>query len=357
MTLWPAFQDLWRTDFAFRFTVGSVGVLTVLALAFALAAVALRWKNERRRARLDALEARWEPALLQALADPTRLDELHGLVEDGDRLPFVRFVLRYVGRVTGSQRTHLRAVVAPYLDPVAGDARTGTVEERALAVQTLGTLGLPEYEAVVLHALDDDSPLVAMVAARALARRDQAHYAEHVLQRLHRFGSWSRGYLAAMLAQIGAEAGPSLRATLGDTREPSWVRAVAADALRRLNDVMAAPTAVNVLHQSDDRDLVAACLRLLSRTGDSRHLETTRVLAQSSDPVVRSTAIQAVGHLGGSNDTELLFKGLSDTSPWVSLQSARAIGRALGTDRLRSLADSDHPRAALARQVLREPGA
>lgn len=357
MNLIRAFGDLWGTDFIFRFTVWSVIALTGLALLFALGAVALRWKNERRRHRLSELEATWEPALLQALANPDDVERLRSLVDHGDRLPFVRFILRYVGRVTGQQRELLREAVSPHLSAVATDARTGSVEERALAIQTLGTLGLPEYEAAVTRGLDDDSPLVAMVAARALARRDQAHYAEHVLQRLKRFGSWSKGYLSAMLAQIGPDAAPSLRGTLEDRTEPNWVRTVAADALRRLNDLPAAVTAVNVLHEADDRDLMASCLRLLARTGDARHLETARVLARSEDTVIRSAALAAVGQLGNAEDTELLFEALSDASPWVALQSARAIGRALGPGRLRSLADSVHPQAALARQVLREPGA
>lgn len=357
MNMVNAFRDLWGTDFIFRLTVWSVVGSAALALLFALGAVALRWKNERRRHRLSELEATWEPALLQALADPEQVRRLTDLVKHDDRLPFVRFILRYVGRVTGEQRELLRSAVSPHLTSVATDARTGSVEERALAIQTLGTLGLPDYEAAVMRGLDDDSPLVAMVAARALARRDQAHYAEHVLQRLSRFGSWSRGYLSAMLAQIGPAAAPSLRGTLEDPAEPPWVRTVAADALRRLNDLPAAASAVAVLHTADNRDLVASCLRLLARTGDSRHLETARVLARSEDSVVRSAALQAVGQLGNEEDTELLFTSLSDTSPWVALQSARAIGRALGPDRLRSLADSLHPQAALARQVLREPGA
>jgi len=357
MNLINAFRDLWSTDFVFRFTVWSVVALATLALLFALGAVALRWKNERRRHRLSELEANWEPALLQALVNPDDVDRLQSLVHDGDRLPFVRFILRYVGRVTGEQRDLLRTAVSPYLSAVATDARTGSVEERALAVQTLGTLGLPDYEAAVMQGLDDSSPLVAMVAARALARRDQAHYAEHVLQRLHRFGSWSKGYLSAMLAQIGPDAAPSLRGTLENRAEPNWVRTVAADALRRLNDLPSAGAAVSVLNESDDRDLAAACLRLLARTGDSRHVETARALAQVDDMVIRSAALQAVGQLGNVEDTELLFSSLSDSSPWVALQSARAIGRALGPERLRSLADSLHPQAALARQVLREPGA
>ncbi len=357
MSVVQAVRELLITDFVFRLTVGAALVLMVLAMLFAVGAAALRWKNERTSRRLSELEAEWEPALLQALADPKQTDRLHELVRPSDRLPFVRFVLRYVGRVRGDQRGLLRSLVQPYLPDVETDARSGSIEERALAIQTMGTLGLPQYASAVLEGLDDSSPLVAMVAARALARKDRAGFAVPVLDRLHRFSSWSRGYLSAMLAQIGPEAAPHLRTTLESRGQPDWVRVVAADALRRLNDFEAADSAASVLHDAGDRDLNAACLRLLARTGDTRHVETARVMAQSSDPIVKSAAIQAVGQLGGPGDTELLFKGLGHASPWVALQSARAIGRALGSERLRSLADSTHPRAGLARQVLREPGA
>jgi hypothetical protein len=82
-------------------------------------------------------------------------------------------------------------------------------------------LGLPRYASTVVAALDDPSPLVAMVAARSLAQEESTEYAHAVLKRLHRFGGWNRRFLASMLASMGPRVADTLREGCGT---PMWNR-------------------------------------------------------------------------------------------------------------------------------------
>jgi HEAT repeat protein len=332
----------------------SVGALVALSLAFAAYTVVLRVQGDVRDRSWRALVARWEGPVLEALGDPSAVPTVHAAVGPGERLRFVRFVLEYTRRVKGEERETLRTLARPYLDRIAERASSPRVEVRSRAVQTLGTLGLPRYADEVLAALDDPSPLVAMVAARCLCRDEHPEYAPAVLRRLRRFDGWSRGFLASMLAAVGPGAAPALRRTLGDTAEAPLARAVAADALRLLKDLEAGDLAARVVEQESQHDLVAAALRLLTTVGRPEHAALARARCASPDFAVRASAVSALGTLGLDEDRYRLLGALSDPSPWVAIQAARGLLSSGARSLLEDLGDSDHPRALLARQILLE---
>lgn len=337
---------------ALALLLATIAGLVVLSLTFAAYAVALRLRNRVRERRWVELSARWEEPVLDALLDPEAIPRLHEAVEPRHRLRFVRFVLEYSRRVRGEERAILRELALPYLGPIARRTWSRHVEVRTRAVRTLGTLGLPRYAAEVLTALDDPSPLVAMVAARALCREEYPQYAPAVLRRLARFEGWNPSSLASMLAAIGPQAAPGLRQSLGDGEESPAVRAIAADALRLLSDFDAGDVAAGTLEEGVDRELAAAALRLLAVVGRPEHVEIVRRSCEAADFHVRAAAVSALGTIGQEGDGLRLLGAMSDPSPWVAIRAARGLV-ASGEDRLlRDLGASDHPRAVLARQVM-----
>ncbi|HSW30275.1 MAG TPA: HEAT repeat domain-containing protein [Longimicrobiales bacterium] len=334
----------------------SIAALLALSFLFAGYTVWLRVRHELRERRWRQLTARWEAPLLDALLDPAAAPAVHAAVDRGERLRFVRFVLEYSRRVKGEERAFLRKLVLPYLDPIAERAGSPRVEVRTRAIQTLGTLGLPRYAGEVLAALDDPSPLVAMVAARSLCREEYPEYAPAVLRRLGRFDAWSRSFMASMLASVGPEASRALRDTLGDEAQAPLARAVAADALRMLKDFGSGDLAARIVEAEDDAELLAAALRLLTTVGRPEHAELIRVRCASPDFAVRASAVSALGTLGLEDDHGRLLGAMSDASPWVAIQAARGLVSAGARALLEDLGDSDHPRATLARQILLEEG-
>jgi HEAT repeat protein len=331
-----------------------VGALILMALAFAAYAVYLRINSDRRQRLWEQLSARWEEPVLLALSDPASAAKVHELVAPEHRLHFVRFALEYARRLKGEEHRVLQMLAEAYLAPIAERAASREVEIRTRAVQTLGTLGLPRYAPEVVKALDDPSPLVAMVAARALASSEYPEHAAGVLRHLHRFEGWSRSFMASMLAAVGPAAAPALRASLGDGREAPWVRAVAAEALTMLKDFDSADVAAVVVATESDRELVASALGLLAEVGTPEHVVAVRARCASPDNVVRAHALDALGVLGEAGDIPRLLGAMSDPSPWVAIHAARSLRAAGGRYLLQDLSDSDHFRAPLARQVLAE---
>jgi HEAT repeat protein len=223
-----------------------------------------------------------------------------------------------------------------------------------LAVQALAEMGMPEYSRTVAQALDDESPVVAMIAARGLFRPGQERYFNNVLRRLHRFTLWSRSYLASMLAGGGPAGAPLLRGMLADPKQPALVRAVASDALAALNDLESVDLALRLLECEEDRELLAGCLRLVRELGHQDHVDEVMRFVTASDPVIRAAAVAAVGALGGKEDVNVLQSLLADDSYWVSLQAARGLMAVGEVGTLRRLAVGSGPWALLARQVLSE---
>jgi len=306
----------------------ATAALLALALLFAVVAIVLRLRNtvvERRWARL---EAAWTPPLLEILAGDLQRTSLLRLVARADRFRFADFLLRFARRLKGPEREVLRTLAAPVMDTVAERARRGSPERRAVAVQILGALGLPAQLVLLRHALDDPSPVVAMTAARALARRAQPAFIGDVVAHLPRFERWSFGFLASTLAAFGPAAAPALRAVLGDGAQPAWMRIVTAEALRMLHDPSAADRARAALDATDP-DLRAAALRLLAAVGRPEDAPAVRALASSPVDGVRAQAVAALASLGGAADVPLLRAALDDPSPWVVLRAAQSF-KALG---------------------------
>jgi len=328
--------------------------LFVVTVAFCGYTLLLRWRNGRRDDLWERLRARWEQPVLGAISDPDTIPDVRAEVDARYRRHFVRFVLEYSRRVRGSERETLRRLVAPFLDEIAPQIRSPRPEVRARAVQTLGTLGLPRYADVVLDGLKDESPLVAMAAARYLARQEYAQYAPAILDQLQRFSSWNRSFLASMLANMGPAVLPALRDALGDGTQESWLRVVFAEALRMGLDPRAADVAADVLSSEHDRDLRASLLRLLAAVGRPEHLAVVRRLTDDDDEIVRAQALHALGVLGGEEHLPLLFAGMDDPSPWAKLHAARGVRDVGGRKLLEAMAGSAAPDAALAGQVLFE---
>ena len=329
-------------------------LLFATTLALSAYAIVMRSVHLARAKKKSELTERWRDPVLSAVADPTLVPSVQALVSDGEAMHFLDFVIEYARRVRGEERGVLRDLAQPFLPHMAERVHARRTGMRAWAVQTLGTLGLPDYAPQVIAALDDPSPLVAMVAARALSREETPEYAGEVLARLDRFKDWNRLFLAAMLAAMGPGVSRELRAGLADETGSPWTRAVMAEALRLQGDFLAGDIAAAIVGVAEDQNLLASSLRLLSAVGRPEHAAVVRPHCSSEDAVVKAQALRALGPLGGEPDVPALVDAMDDPSPWPSLYAARSARDAGGKEVLVRLAGSEHSSAALAEQVLAE---
>ena len=244
------------------------------------------------------------------------------------------------------------SLAAPHLGKIADDLNHRSPEIRARALQTLGELSVAAYSDRFLRALGDESPLVAMTAAQALAHHYDPAYAEKLLRVLDRFQHWSIGYLAAMLANMGPESAPGLRAALADPSRPPQIRAVVARTLTSLRDVGSADIASQVLQSDDHIDVVIPVLGLIEKVGGRDQLPVVRQLLESSDHAVRARAVSTLARIGTPEDVAYIRAALDDESNWVVLHAVRGLNETGETDLLAEIAASERPGAIAAQEML-----
>jgi len=324
----------------------------LLAAGLAATAILLRVKNERTRRRWERLESRWEDPVVEAVMGSASLDQVWQLVDRSEELSFVAFLIRFARRLAGSERRLIEGLAEPYLARVAEQLERRSPERRAVAVQTLSVLGRRRYAHRLVAALDDPSPLVAMVAARALASRESPDFAAAILSRLRRFEPWRSSFLASMLSSVGPALAPALIRLLADRQADPRARSVAAEALRELHEPSAADVAAGVQVDESDRDLLASTLGLLADVGRAEHAAAIRPHLVAREPIVRARAVAALGSIGAPADLPNLLAALDDASPWVALRAAEALRDAGATKALAGAGGSSHPRAPLARAML-----
>lgn len=322
----------------------AIGTLLLAASVFALLAVMLRRRNQRTAARWAQLEAVWQPLVLDALAGGTALPAV--AAADADR--FVDYLLRFHQRLRGTEQQRVRELARPHLAAIVRHATTGDPEQRARAVHTLGLLAAEQHVPLLLAALADPAPLVAMTAARSLAHTGDTAHLPALLDAVPRFPLWSTRYLATLLTRARGAAGPLLRTALVDPARPERTRQIVAAALALLHDPGAAACAAQVAADTTaGRELRAAALHLLAVTGTALQAAVPRALLTGADELLRGRAAAALAATGSAADAPALLALLDDPSVWVAAQAARALRQLGGEADLQRLAAAGHPRAAL----------
>ncbi|MDZ7778499.1 MAG: HEAT repeat domain-containing protein [Gemmatimonadota bacterium] len=349
------------TDTTLRLAMAAVVLLSVFTLIFVAYAFYLHLKGQRLERRRSRLEAAWKKRLLDAATgeatpapDPDRPNAEEREVPPEDRVLFLELVTDYARALHGPERRNLEQVAAPYLDaldPLLDDAHP---YRRAHGLDILSELSLEEARERIVRGLSDESGLVAMVAARALARNGDPEHVPLLLARLEAFENWSANYLASLLSSFGSAAVPYLRALAMDTSATGRFRCVALQALRELNDLESVESAVRLLPDENDAEVQSDLIRLIGRLGRPEHLDVIREHASSPVPHVRAASLRAVSELSDrrTSDVELVSRGLDDPSPWVALQSAHGLMKLGRAHELSALATSESPRADLAAEVL-----
>ncbi len=333
--------------------LGFVAALLVANAIFAGMVLMLRVRSNARAKRYDEIERQWEPVVIGIVSgsvDPVPA------VPDDEVCHVLEIAARFSRRLKGQELESVRRFISPYVDYLLEDLHDPSPEKRGAAVDKISVLALDSHAEHIVAALDDPSSRVSLVAARALSHPNRLECTGAVLDRLHRYAHWSPSLISTMLAQVGTGALPHLRAYLGSTSRPSHERAVVAGALRLLRDPHSAQIAAGVL-ESDDSELVVACLRLIDAVGSKEQADAVRPLVEHPTFFVRSEAVSVLSHIGDATDIDAITANIYHDSPWVTIRAARALLELGQRQLLMSLAMGDGLAAASAREVLYEEAA
>lgn len=319
--------------------------------AWALArSLKLHQRNQEKALFWERLEAQWEPLMARYLQE---LDAqlVWGNIVPGQELYFIDFLLRYALHHP-EQVPELKMLAAPYLDPLASRLRQGRgdAEQRARAVQTLSLLGTDTDIENIALALDDDSPMVTLLAGMALAEHQRHDLLPQILEQLSRISDWHQGILTSLLKRMGESTAAQIFSFLEYCDNPT-TQSICLQALTEFEYVPSVTLAVRLLADSEEINVQVACLNLLGKMGEPEHLPLMRQYYDSPYFAVRLAVIRAL-HQQQSNDQQMYQKAFEDSSRWVALHAAQALKGTGNEHILHELTFMEHPRAKLASQVL-----
>ncbi len=331
--------------------LGSISLLILIMLVFIGSLIRLRRKNERIKRKRDALEAIWHPYILEIIAGNRKPEVLWGMITNEDAVHFLDVLLRYYRRFRGRERREIINLAKPLVPQVAAELDNEVPEDRAKVVQLLGVFGLQDHTEQLIQALNDVSLLVAMNAARALARSKQPEFGKHILAALPRFDIFSTNVRAALLSECGEDIIPLLRKAFATSEHP-LVRRAAGEALLELADPMAVLMASHFLQSETDADVLIASLEILEAHGRREDTAKIHPLLFWTDESVRIHAAKAMVSLATPADRSILREIFDDPDAWISLHASRGLHEIGAGNVLKSVAESDHPRASFALQYL-----
>ena len=350
---------------------GLIAGLLGLAIAFAATAAGLHLRAARAERRRAARWARWEPGLLDALVGAGDAAAFAATVTRPERADALALLVAYALRLGGESLATLAVAAAPLLPDGRAALRSPRADRRAASVRLLGLLGAEADRPALADALRDPVPAVAMAAARALARTQDARFVGPVVGALGRFEPWGTNAVASMLALYGLAAGPALAQTFADTGACGSVRVVCAEALRRLGFFPAAPAAARIAATmlpatppatlaagpAASVELCTASLRLLRDVGGPAEAWAVRPLLSSPHAAVRLHAVSTLAAISQDPaDAARIEHALGDASAWVAQRAARGLIESGRAAHLHALAAGDAPRNRAARQALAEAG-
>lgn len=290
-------------------------ILLVVAIAF-MRAIA----NKRAR-RQKAARATWMPIFhraIEGLENPSL-----PAIARRDQAAVLELWIHYFQYLRGKARTNLRRVAYEIgLDRIgAVMLHRRNMAQRALAVVALGNMDAPEAWDELVRLSNDDSPMLSLLAGRALLRVNPEWAVPLLLAQLSHRDDWPMTRIGGIFEEAPAAVmEPHLREALrwasptGTPRMLSLLGLVHVEESWLLLEPLLAP------HQPPN--LLAAALRA---THEPRARASVLLLASHADWVVRAQAASTLGRIGQPGDEKLLEDMLGDPAWWVRYRAACAL--------------------------------
>lgn len=334
-------------------------ILLALQLVLIVSGIQAQWqtrklhRDNQGKARFwSERESNWQPVIKNFITHQYSLESVWKQVETGEELYFVDYLMRF-SLSQPDARPQLSALAEPYLPQLASRLAhgSGDTEQRSRAVQTMALLGRERDLPLLARCLEDESPLVTLLAALALSQQNQGTYAEEILVQLERLADWHMGLLIKLLSRMGKEVAPHVLNSLQASTKPN-VQTICLHVLRNLDYRPALNPSVRLLSESEDVNVQVAALNLLGALGNEEHLPLIRSAYDSSYFAVRLAVIRALHQQQSADDQHMFQKAFDDSSRWVALQAAQALKGTGNEHVLHEMTFLQHPRAPLAKQVL-----
>lgn len=304
-------------------------VLLILTLLLLVLVVIFRLRLNSQHKRRERFMQLWQPVLEQSLYGLAALAPRRGamLVKPADTMNFLLLWNRLQEVLRGEVRENLNAIArSANIDAaVIKMLRKGKLSKRLLAINTIGHLReLSTWEALVEIVRVNENPILALTAARSLARMDGEKATAVFVPLLVLHKEWPTSHVAGILKALKLE---TFSICLADT----ILQAVETDVprlvryLRFASRATAVTVVQDILQKYNNAEVISACLQVIGELADGDNLGIVRSFAQHDSWVVRLQVAHVLGKIGTRDDIKLLLELLTDREWWVRYRAANAL--------------------------------
>lgn len=325
------------SEFAVTAALWTGGASLALVFLLMLETLALRLLLIARTRRAERFDAAWNPLLIESL------DEVPRELPSVARRDVVSFLLLW-NYLQESLRDEAKENLNNVARVCAIDRRALTLlrhrnlRHKLLAVQTLGRLGERRAWGELVELCETDDSALSLSAAKALVRIDAAPAVELIIPMIVRRADWSTSVVAGILREAGADviSAPLARVVLAMPRAetPRMIRF-----FELAQHEIAAPVVRRILSDSDETEVVTACLRVLQSPED---LPRVRAFLQDERWQIRLHAVMCLGRSGTGEDEAKLAHACGDLEWWVRYRAAQALASlpTMTDERFRSIGEA-----------------
>ncbi|HEX8196384.1 MAG TPA: HEAT repeat domain-containing protein, partial [Pyrinomonadaceae bacterium] len=226
----------------------------------------------------------------------------------------------------------------------------GSLDERLLAINTLGWLRDDTNWKQLLAIAEDEDPVYSLSAAKALMRIDAERALPTLLPLIARREDWSIVTVAGFLREAGADliSEPLARAVL---QVPPEQASRLIRFLELAHSHVSVPAVRTLIANSSDMEIITACLRVFQ---DAEDLAAVRKFLQDERWQVRREAANCLGRIGTEEDEIRLIDAAADEEWDVQYHAAQALANlpSIDLERLSKIAET-HPNES-ARDIIRQ---
>lgn len=331
--------------------IGVVSILLCLVLTLYAFLLRILYVYRKRRAANFLLE--WEGIIAESLDQlPQKLPQ----IEKRDAVSFMMLWNHLQASLRAESKEKLNRLAREAdIDVIAMNLiERGSLDERLLAVNTLGWLRHDTNWEKLMEIANSADPVYSLSAAKALIRIDAEKAVPKLIPLIAAREDWSTETVAAILREAGADliSEPLSRAIL---QSPKNQTARLIRFLEIAHAEVAIPTIKRILKNSDDMEVITACLRIFQ---DADDLNTVRKLLKDERWQIRLQAAVCLGRIGTEEDENLLIQATNDPEWWTRYRAAQALANLpfMSLERLNKIAEehSNEMARSIIRQVIAE---
>jgi hypothetical protein len=303
-----------------RIVAISGAVVAALTLLLTVQVFVMRLLLIARTRRAERFLSVWQPLLFQAVEGlPSELPRLAA----ADVFTFLGLWNHLQESVVDDAKDRLNEVArrAGIPEIARGMVRRGTLRGRLLAIVTLGQLQDRSVWDLLCTCAASPQVVLSLTAARALVQIDRQAAIHHLMPSIATRLDWPLARVASLLRDAGPDVVSNALAAAAVAAPPRE----AARLIRYLDVVhceAAIPAVRQIMCRSDDKDVIAACLRVVQ---DPEDLDVIRRFLGDPRWEIRVQAATALGRMGTAGDEHRLAQCLADPEWWVRYRAAQAL--------------------------------